>query len=95
MGLMSEKMVADYQGTPIVVEGGLSAGYGIHFRLYVAGARVDDASFSLFGGQSSMRAKFVAGGGERLLELQIKQGLFGTKYRLLIDGEEHPLQKAA
>ena len=45
------------------------------------------------GGEVSLVGVFQANGGERKIRLQVKQGLLGTRFTLLVDGVEHPIQR--
>ena len=44
-------------------------------------------------GEHILRGKVDVGG--RIVQVQafVKMGFFGTKYRLLVDGREHPMQR--
>lgn len=94
MGLTSDRLVADYYGTKIEVELNMTSmlSTSVAVRLIIADKKADEATVSA-GGEATLLGTVKQGEAERPLRLTVSQGWFGTKYRLLIDGKEHPIQK--
>ena len=90
MGAFNDKRIADYYGISIVVEGSAKL-IGGSFRLYVDSERRDDVDVVF--GRRTLRTKLSREGRDVPLEVECKLGFFGTSYKLIVDGEEHPLQK--
>ena len=87
MGILSDRLQAHHNGTEIRIEGSTTLTGG-DFRLVIDNVPTDSATCSM-GAETTLYGKV----GEDPLELHIKQGAFGTKFKLLINGAEHPLEK--
>ncbi|WP_408888227.1 hypothetical protein ACJ2CR_23925 [Myxococcus faecalis] len=94
MGITSDRLVADYYGTKIEVELNMASMLGttVAVRLIVADKKADEATVSA-GGEATLLGTVKQGEVDKTLRLTVSQGWFGTKYCLLIDGKEHPIQK--
>ena len=90
MGAFSDKRIADYYGISIAVEGSAKL-MGGSFRLYVDNEKRDDVELTL--GTRTLRSKLAREGRDVPVEVECKAGMFGTSYKLIVDGKEHPLQK--
>jgi hypothetical protein len=94
MGITSDRLVADYYGTKIEVELNMAGMLGttVSARLIILDKKADEATISV-GGEATLLGTVKQGDTEKPLRLTVSQGWLGTKYRLLIDGKEHPIQK--
>lgn len=94
MGITSDRLVADYYGIKIEVELNAASMLGttVAVRLIIADKKADEATLSV-GGEATLLGTMKQGEVEKPLRLTVSQGWLGTKYRLLIDGKEHPVQK--
>jgi len=90
MGLTQDKALGDYYGVRIEVEanGGLTS---CTYRLIIDNEKHDEIRGYI--GEHTLRGKLTKDGTALPVQVVIKQGWFGTKYKLLVDGREHPLQK--
>jgi hypothetical protein len=91
MGLLGDRLIADYYGVRIEVEGN-ATGLGARFRLIIGDDKADEATCNA-GNSISLRGRVKQGESEKPVVVEVKQGWFGTKFRLLVDGKEHPIQK--
>ena len=91
MGMFGDKLLADYHGVKIEAEGTATL-LGGQFRLIVDGQKLDEGPVNM-GAEMSLVGVFQANGGDRKIRLQVKQGMLGTKFTLLVDGAEHPIQR--
>jgi len=87
---MQDKSIADFHGVSIEVEAS-STFLGGAFRLIIANEKQDELKGSL--GEHTLRGKLTHEGKTLPVQVVVKMGLFGTKYRLLVDGREHPIQR--
>ncbi|MFL5344165.1 MAG: hypothetical protein ACJ8AT_05195 [Hyalangium sp.] len=69
-----------------------ATGLGGRFRLVIGADKADEAACNA-GNSVSLRGRVKQGESEKPVVVEVKQGWLGTKYRLLVDGKEHPIQK--
>ncbi len=62
-----------------------------HARLIIANEKEDELTGSL--GEQQLRGKVVHDGSALPVQVIVTLGLLGTKYKLLVDGREHPIQR--
>lgn len=91
MSLFTDQYELAYKGYQINVEGASSL-TGVNFRLSINNKEVDFISGFL--GQYTLRGTIEDEGKEVPVTVRIKQGIWGTKYKLLIDGREQRMNKA-
>jgi hypothetical protein len=93
MGIFYDLYKATYEDDIIEIEGRLSFGADlVEFSLLINNERRDTQKISF--GEASLRGKIPQqNNGSKFVVVEIWQGLFKTKYRLLIDAVEYPLTK--
>ena len=85
MGLFTDKRIADYHGTRIVVESSTSL-LGDAYRLFVDDERRDDVR--MYWGRSTLRTRIQHDGRNVSVVVRVKSGVFGASYILVVDGKE-------
>lgn len=87
MGVFKDYLTATYEGSKLEIESTLTL-LGCHSRLIINNEEVDDAKCTVFT-EISLQGKIS----EKEVKVNVKQGMLGTKYVLLIDGKECPLER--
>lgn len=90
MGRYSDHQIAEYRGNQIEIEGN-SLLFSVNFRLIINGQKVDQ--IEMFVGQASLRALLLLDNEQYQVKVKIKQGIFGTKFRLFLNEQEYRLKK--
>ena len=92
MGIFSDRQVAFFEDARIEVLGTVTL-LGGQFRLVVQGEQADEANCNV-GKSATLRGQLKRAEGEKQVVVEITQTWVGTRFRLLIDGQEQRLHRA-
>ncbi|MBN1206064.1 MAG: hypothetical protein JXB05_14195 [Myxococcaceae bacterium] len=91
MGIFRDHQVAEVLGVRVEIKGSPTL-LGGRFRLLIGGEKADEVVCNV-GTRKSLRGGVKQSDAERSVVVELKQGLLHTEFRLLVDGQEQPLQK--
>ena len=91
MGLIRDHQVAEVDGVRVEVKGTPTL-LGGRFKLFIGGEKADEVVCNV-GTRKSLRGALRPGDAERPVVVELKQGMLRTEFRLLVGGQEQPLQK--
>ncbi len=89
MGLFSDYLSSDYEGSKIEVEGHTS--FTAIYRLIIDGEVIDQVRI-LFG-TASLRGQIQTTEEKLNVRVKVEQGILGAKFKLFIDGAEYQFRK--
>ena len=93
MGLLSDRLIADYEGTAIEVRADNHVLRGLIYKLFVDGAEVSEAqNFLKIPTERTLEADVALGGTKRHIVVEVKQRFASADFAMTIDGESIPMK---
>ena len=94
MGFLSDKLVAEFEGSKIEVRADNHVLRGLIYKLFVNGTEVSEAqNFLKIPTERTLEADVELGGKSRHVVLAVKQRMLRADFTLTIDGEEITLEQ--